>query len=84
MSAGLGVELLGLREIAQAKSDLGLEQQPAAIADRLRAGGEDVLGHAEPSSELTQELKKRGDAVSGLDPRDVGRRAAWETPADVG
>ena len=43
----------------------------------VRAGREVVLGDAEAAAELAEELEG-GDAVAGLDARDVGRRAARE------
>jgi hypothetical protein len=74
----LGVEPFDLVQVSQAEDDLGLEEGPSDVAAAvLRARGEPVLGDAEPAPELAQKLE-RGDAVPGLDPRDVGRRAARE------
>jgi hypothetical protein len=75
--ASLDVESLGLSEISQAQSDLGLEELCARAGGRIGAGGEKVLSYSEPSSQLTQKLEG-GDAIPGLDPRDVRGRAAGE------
>jgi hypothetical protein len=74
----LPVELLGRFELAEAESDLGIEERSVlgehlAVKPRCKP----VLADPEPPAHLPEELERR-DPIAGLDAGDVGRRAAVE------
>ena len=69
--------LLRLLELVQAERDLGFGQEGAVLERPFCSRCQEVLGDVETPAELAQELEGR-DAVTGLDPRDVGGRAARE------
>ena len=74
----LVVELLGGIELAEAKCDLGIEQRPVLRQEvAVEPGRKPVLAHSEAPAHLAEELERR-DPLAGLDPRDIGGRAAFE------
>lgn len=69
------VEALGLVELVQTQSNLGLDENPDSVPPNVGAGRQIVLGDAEPAPELAQQLEGR-NPVARLDARDVRGRAA--------
>ena len=73
---GLRVEMLGQLELAEAKSDVGIEQW-IRLVRCFRAHRQILLRDADPPGQLPEDLE-RGHAVAALDPADVHGRATRE------
>ena len=70
-------ELLRDLEVVEAERELGLGQAVELRRPRAAPLREELRAHAEALAQLVQHLE-RGRAHAGLDPGDVGRRAARE------